>query len=177
MGKLEAAELDARKKILRQGIMAACSKLNWDYETSHLYFKQWGFGSSLRKMSLGELVQLNEIVNGLMEPEEARFSLGVLDEQGRYAWSLMKQAGWNWLRLRQLILKRCKATHWNALSEYERRGIINILKAYVAKKGATGKAPGEKFRCGAAPHTPEPSPELSETGQIKQTPKKEGEKP
>lgn len=141
MAKKDKPEIEERKKILRQCIMAACSKQGWDYETSHQYFRQWGFGSSLRVLSYGELVQLKQVINKQMEPEEARFSIGVLDEQGRYAWSLMKQAGWDWMRLRQLIMRRCKATHWNALTEYEKRGIINILKGYAGKKeaGATAK--------------------------------------
>ena len=117
-------------KFLRQKIMASASVQGFSSEEFHDMLQEWGYGNSLRKLRIGELKEVRAIVND-WNYEKKRYGLGKLDKQGRFAWSLMKQAGWNWERLKKLILSKYKATHWNALNQSEKRGIINILKGYV----------------------------------------------
>ena len=57
----------------------------------------------------------------------------VFDAQGRLFYHYVKLAGWDQKRADALILKRWKATHWNALTQPEKRAAINIMKSYVAK--------------------------------------------
>ncbi|MFA5628574.1 MAG: hypothetical protein WC965_14035, partial [Thiohalomonadaceae bacterium] len=85
---------------MRQSIMALASRRGWDYDQFHDLMESWGYGRSLRKLSYGELNSIRRFLTG----EDARlngyFTIGVLDAQGRYMWSLMKQAGWDWKRVR-----------------------------------------------------------------------------
>lgn len=55
------------------------------------------------------------------------------DKQGKYFWHLARTAGWTEERVNALILKRWKATHWNALSADEKRAAINMMRGYVIK--------------------------------------------
>ena len=123
-------------KLLRQKIMASASIQGFSSEEFHQMLEDWGFGNSLRKLRIGELKQVRALTNG-WDYEKKEYGLGELDKQGRYAWSLMKKAGWDWARLQKLILTKNKATHWNALDQTEKRGIINIMKTYAQK--AEGK--------------------------------------
>lgn len=56
------------------------------------------------------------------------------DKQGKYFWHLAKRSGWTEQRVNALLLKRFKATHWNVLTEKERREAINIMTGYAQKK-------------------------------------------
>jgi len=119
------------KKVLRKQIMAAASKRGWDYDTFHDLMESWGYGRSLRKLKMDRLKDLLGFLNGETEKNPAD-----LDEQGRYLWNLMKQAGWDWSRLRMLLLKKYSASHWNALGYEEKRAVISMMKKYAAKTAA-----------------------------------------
>ena len=116
------------KKVLRKQIMAAASKRGWGYDMFHDLMESWGYGRSLRKLPVRELKDLLGFLNNAQQK-----SMGDLDEQGRYLWSLMKQAGWDWNRLRLLLLKKYSASHWNALRWDEKRAVISMMKRYAAK--------------------------------------------
>mgnify|MGYP007049861297 CR=1 FL=1 len=139
---------EKQMKIMRSTIMAAAIKeRNWDYDTLHDLMESWGFGNSLRKLSYGELVELLKIIRNQKEPGEC--GIEKLDAQGRYMWSLMKQAGWNFYRLRMWMIKHCSASHWNALSDDEKRSVIAMLKNYVKKQQENpnkGEQKNEKAR-------------------------------
>jgi len=121
-------------KILRQSIMAiAIKKYGWDYDEFHEIMRNWGFGDSLRKLSISELKDLKNQLNGF-ESDNAHCRLQKewqLDDQGKLMWFLMKSIGWNRRRITMLMLKKFKKTHWNLLTEKEKRQVINILKSYA----------------------------------------------
>lgn len=122
-------------KIMRSTIMAAAIKeKGWDYDTLHDLMESWGFGNSLKKLSYGELVEVLKIIRDQIEPGQLEYGIGALDAQGRYMWSLMKQAGWDFARLRMWMLKHCSASHWNALRYDEKRAVIAMLKNYIKKQ-------------------------------------------
>lgn len=122
---------DKRLKILRSTIMATAAKeRGWDYDTIHDMMDSWGFGRSLKKLSLGELTDILRIIRGDAPPHR-EYGIGTLDAQGLYMWNLMKDAGWTFPRLRQWMLIHCKASHWNALEDSEKRAIIAMLKKYI----------------------------------------------
>lgn len=119
--------------ILRSTIMATAIKSRaWDYDTLHDLMDTWGFGRSLRKLSIGELTDLLAIIRGEEQPHQFHYGIGALDSQGRYMWNLMKQAGWDFQRVRMWMLKHCSASHWNALQDSEKRAVIAMLKKYIA---------------------------------------------
>jgi hypothetical protein len=120
---------DKYAKLLRQKIMATASVNGWNYEEFHAYVEDWGYGNSLRKLRIGELKEVLAILRG-GKSQKKDYGPGKLEGQGLYMWSLMKSAGWTWPRVQKLILKKYKATHWNALDEKQQRGVINILKRY-----------------------------------------------
>lgn len=131
---------EKRLRGMRSAVMAAASKeQGWDYDTLHALMETWGFGSSLRKLSLSELSALLRIIRGQQDPAQIEHGIGTLDNQGSYMWSLMKEAGWNFYRLRMWMLKRCSASHWNALTASEKRGIIAMLKTYIKKNNQDGQ--------------------------------------
>ena len=115
-------------KILRQSIMAiAIKKYGWDYDEFHEIMRNWGFGDSLRKLNISELKDLKNQLNGISSFSEK----WELDDQGKLMWFLMKSIGWNRRRITMLMLKKFKKTHWNLLTEKEKRQVINILKSYA----------------------------------------------
>ena len=129
---------DKRLKILRSTIMAtAIKERGWDYDTLHDLMDTWGFGRSLKKLSIGELADLLNIIRGDMKPGEFQYGIGALDDQGMYMWSLMKDAGWDFQRVRMWMLKHCHASHWKALYDHEKRAVIAMLKNYKAKAETT----------------------------------------
>lgn len=124
--------LEKRLKALRSTIMATAIKSRgWDYDTLHDLMLSWNYGPSLKKLSLGELADLLAIIRGEEQPNQFRYGIGTLDDQGRYVWSLMKEAGWDFFRLRCWMLKHCSASHWNALNQTEKRAVIAMLKNYL----------------------------------------------
>ncbi len=58
----------------------------------------------------------------------------VLDPQGTYFWHLVKLADWTRERVEMLMLRKFKATHWNALDEKQRRQMIGTMKSYADKQ-------------------------------------------
>jgi len=58
--------------------------------------------------------------------EEAQY-----DEQGGYFWSLCMEAGWNRERVEMLMLQKYKKSHWNILTEKQKRQMIVVMKKYA----------------------------------------------
>ena len=58
------------------------------------------------------------------------------DKQGKLFWHLAKKAGWSEERVNALLLSKWKATHWNVLTQQERRAAINMMQGYAKKKDA-----------------------------------------
>src|SRR6056297_1443935 len=99
-------------KQLRQQIVAiAVKRYGWDLEMLHDIMQDWGFGSSLRALSYQQLCSLKTIL--LNRDYKIRDEKWELDDQGKYMWYLMKQAGWNRRRVTILMLKKFHKTHWN----------------------------------------------------------------
>jgi hypothetical protein len=117
-------------KSLRQKIVAiAVKQYGWDLDQLHEIMKEWGYGESLRKLSIAQLKGLKNtlIARDMTVQRNAEWQL---DAQGKYMWHLMKEIGWNRKRLVTLMIKKYHASHWNLLKAYEKRGVINILKTY-----------------------------------------------
>ena len=122
-------------KILRQSIMAiAVKRYGWNYDEFHEIMQDWGFGNSLRVLSISELKDLKNQLNGQLNGLSSTSKEWELDDQGKLMWFLMKSIGWNRQRITLLLLKKFKKTHWNLLSEKEKRRVINILKSYAKKR-------------------------------------------
>lgn len=56
----------------------------------------------------------------------------VFDEQGKFFWSLVKQADWDRKKVQNLMVKKYSKTHWNLLTENERRQMLGIMRRYAA---------------------------------------------
>jgi hypothetical protein len=111
--------------------MALASILGWNYEEFHDLMQQWGYGNSLRKLSIKKLVKLRQELLDICNDTRGDWNL---DAQGKRMWYLLRTAGWNRRRLTYYITKHYKKTHWNALSQNEKRGVIKMLKVYAKKK-------------------------------------------
>ncbi len=117
-------------KILRSSIAMRARQIGWDLDYLHDRMDDWGFGRSLRKLSVGELRDILDVMNNVKAPSDLTYGIGELDAQGKYMWALMQDAGWNFMRLRRWMLKHCSASHWNALDQNEKRAVIAMLKKY-----------------------------------------------
>ncbi len=117
-------------KILRSSVVMRSRQLGWDLDYLHDRMHDWGFGTSLRKLSVGELRDILDVMNNVKAPSDLNYGIGTLDAQGKYMWALMQDAGWDFLRLRSWMLKHCSASHWNALNQTEKRAVIAMLKKY-----------------------------------------------
>jgi len=140
----------AYMKTLRQQIMiTAKQEHGWDSEEFHDVLQSWGFGRSLRLLTIKQLQTVLGIVKGEYSPDAPdelkrqldKYSIGYLDQQGRYAWHLMKVAGWDWFRVQKYMVKKYYTTHWNVLTEDQKRGVIAMLRRY-----ATGEENTTKYR-------------------------------
>ena len=138
-----SAKQEAYAKSLRQQIMITVKQEHaWEKEEFYNLLDEWGFGSSLRKLSIQQLQTVLGIVKGEYIPDSCnelqrqldKYSIGFLDAQGRYAWHLMKVIGWDWFRVQKYMGKKYHTLHWNALKEEEKRGMIAMLKYYLKKE-------------------------------------------
>lgn len=121
-------------KILRSKVMIIARKeLALDTDTFYQMLESWGYGTSLRKLSIGELNDIISLMRGELDPADISYGIGALDAQGKYMYSLMKDAGWDMKRLRLWWLKKMSASHWNALTDNEKRATIAMLKNYIDK--------------------------------------------
>jgi predicted Fe-S protein YdhL (DUF1289 family) len=131
---------EQRERYLRQDIHALrVKKFNWTEDQLRQLIKHWGYGESLT--ALDELA-LTEIKLILMRvrikeyPDEYTY-----DSQGMYMHSLMMRAGWNKTDLRSFLITHYRKSHWNLLSENERKAVIAMLQYYIDKKAqATAEA-------------------------------------
>lgn len=128
---------EAYARRLRQQIMAtSVCKHGWSKDDLHDMMDQWGFGNSLRKLSIARLLELLRLVRRQKEPKiPEKFKL---DEQGKYLYYLMKRSGWNMKRIRALLIRRFGKSDWSLLHQSERREIINIMKNYSNKGDSHG---------------------------------------
>lgn len=116
-------------KQLRQSIVAiSIKKYGWDLDQFHDLMADWGFGNSLRELNYPQLINLkNKLVNISDSTPFSEF-----DDQGRYMWSIAKRV-WpqkTMKRLQFFWIKHFQKSHWNILSEQQRRGTIIMLKRY-----------------------------------------------
>jgi len=122
-------------KRLRSQIVLTAKAQGMDTEILHDVMFQWGFGVSLRKLDVNQLVSLYKVLEGEESPKFSKEA--ELDKQGKFIYSLMKQIGWDMTRLEQLLLKKFKKTHINVLNESEKKMVIAILKSYLKSDGET----------------------------------------
>ncbi len=127
---------EQRERYLRQDIHALrVKKFNWTEDQLKQLIKHWGYGDSLT--ALDELA-LTEIKLILMRvrikeyPDEYTY-----DSQGMYMHSLMMRAGWIKTDLRSFLITHYRKSHWNLLSENERKAVIAMLQYYIDKKAKT----------------------------------------
>ncbi|MBI9113227.1 hypothetical protein [Maridesulfovibrio ferrireducens] len=133
----------AYMKTLRIQIMITAKRTHgWDSVEFHDVLESWGFGRSLRLLTIQQLQTVLGIVRGEYSPDAPdelkrqleKYSIGYLDKQGRYAWHLMKEIGWDWFRVQKYMVKKYHTTHWNVLNDEQKRGMIAMLKYYLKKE-------------------------------------------
>ena len=114
---------DEYARLLRREIAAtAIKKHGWSMDELHVVMVHWGFGPSLRELSIDRLKKLKSHLTGNVHPR------AVYEPQGRLMHALMKKLGWSQADMQKYLLKRYSKTHFNALTEHERRGVIAMLK-------------------------------------------------
>ena len=124
---------ELRERKLRQEIHALrVKKFHWPLDGFRFIMNGLGFGESLRALSEERLQELKSIMlNYRKHGRPYEFSY---DKQGKYMFSLMKQANWTDRDLRAYLLSNYRKSHWNLLDKKERRAVIAMFQYYVKKQ-------------------------------------------
>ena len=121
-----------QEKKLRQDIHALrIKKFNWDKEVLHQVMKSLGFGDSVTMLSGDELLELKYLL--IDNPKDYLPIDKTLDKQGRFMYSLMKQADLTMDYLTAYLLKKYHKPHWNLLKSEEKKAVISMLQYYKEK--------------------------------------------
>lgn len=124
---------ELRERKLRQEIHALrVKKFRWPLDGFRFIMNGLGFGESLRALPEERLLELKSImINYRKHGRPYEFTY---DKQGKYMFSLMKQANWTDSDLRAYLLSHYRKSHWNLLTKKERRAVIAMLQYYVMKQ-------------------------------------------
>ncbi len=142
------AKQEQYAKSLRQKIMIKVKReKGWSSEEFHLYLASWGYGDSLRKLSIRGLQEVVSIIdngelrieNGEFKSPREKYGIGQFDKQGDFVWSMLRELGWSNDSFRKFIGKRYGIVHWNALDSRQKSGVIAMLKTYLSKEELTTK--------------------------------------
>ncbi|MFA7095895.1 MAG: hypothetical protein WC383_05355 [Gammaproteobacteria bacterium] len=129
---------ELRERQLRQQIHALrVKKFHWPEDGFKYIMNGLGFGVSLSALPEEKLQELKSILISYRKhgrPYEFSY-----DKQGKYMFSLMKQAEWTDAELRAYMIKRFHKSHWNLLDPKERRAVIAMLQNYINKKTTNNK--------------------------------------
>ncbi len=134
---------ELRERKLRQEIHGLrVKKFHWPVEGFKFIMNGLGFGESLTALSEERLQELKSImINYRKHGRPYEFSY---DKQGKYMFSLMKQANWTDTDLRAYLLSHYRKSHWNLLDKKERRAVIAMLQYYVNKQTTNKENPHGK---------------------------------
>lgn len=134
---------ELRERKLRQEIHGLrVKKFHWPVEGIKFIMNGLGFGESLTALSEDRLKELKSImINYRKHGRPYEFSY---DKQGKYMFSLMKQANWTDTDLRAFLLSHYRKSHWNLLDKKERRAVIAMLQYYVNKQTTNKENPHGK---------------------------------
>lgn len=134
---------ELRERKLRQQIHGLrVKKFHWPLEGFKFIMNGLGFGESLTALSEDRLKELKSImINYRKHGRPYEFSY---DKQGKYMFSLMKQANWTDTDLRAYLLSHYRKSHWNLLDKKERRAVIAMLQYYVNKQTTNKENPHGK---------------------------------
>ncbi len=134
------AKQEQYAKSLRQTIMIKVKReKGWSSEEFHQYLASWGYGDSLRKLSIRGLQEVLSIIDAgteasvpSMQDYRAKYGIGQFDKQGDFVWSMLRELGWSNDRFRKFIGKRYGIVHWNALDSRQKSGVIVMLRKYLS---------------------------------------------
>ena len=134
---------ELRERKLRQEIHGLrVKKFHWPVEGFKFIMNGLGFGESLTALSEERLTELKSImINYRKHGRPYEYSY---DKQGKYMFSLMKQANWTDTDLRAYLLSHYRKSHWNLLDKKERRAVIAMLQYYVNKQTTNKENPHGK---------------------------------
>ena len=128
---------ELRERKLRREIHALrVKKFHWPLDGFKLIMSRLGYGESLRALPEDKLKELKALM--IKYRKHGRPNEFSYDKQGKYMFSLMKQANWTDADLRAYLLSHYSKSHWNLLDKKERRAVIAMFQYYV-KKQTTNK--------------------------------------
>ncbi|KQC06165.1 MAG: hypothetical protein APR54_07665 [Candidatus Cloacimonas sp. SDB] len=113
------------KKLRRNIVVFAKSDLRMTIDQLHDQMHDLGYGTSLRKLSLSSLIQLNLILHG-KTPQIYE----ILDAQGKKIWALYKLSDWSKERLYGFIAQHFGKSGIKYLTKKEKGALIKVLENY-----------------------------------------------
>lgn len=131
---------EQRERKLRQEIHGLrVKKFHWPIDAFKFIIKGMGYGDSLKALSEARLLELKAIM--LKYRRHGRPLEYNYDKQGKYMHALMKTAGWTESQLRAFTYQHYSKSHWNLLSQKERRAVIAMFQSYIKKQAINAQRP------------------------------------
>lgn len=113
------------RKLRRNIVIYAKSDLQLNIDQLHNQMQTLGYGTSLRKLSLSSLINLNLTLQG----KTPRIYEN-LDDQGKKIWALYKTSTWEKEQLYRFIAQKFNKSGIKFLTKNEKGALIKILQNY-----------------------------------------------
>jgi len=113
------------RKLRRNIVIYAKSDLQLNIDQLHNQMQTLGYGTSLRKLSLSSLINLNLTLQGKTPNIYEN-----LDDQGRKIWALYKTSTWEKEQLYRFIAQKFNKSGIKFLTKNEKGALIKILQNY-----------------------------------------------
>jgi len=112
-------------RLRRNIVIFAKNDLRMTIEQLHEQMQYLGYGTSLRKLSLSSLINLNTALHG-----KTTKIYEILDAQGKKIWALYKMSEWSKDRLYGFIAQHFGKSSIKYLTKQEKGALIKILENY-----------------------------------------------
>ncbi len=112
---------------LKAAINIECSKRKISADDRKDMMEGWGYGRTLKGLSIPCLVEIKNLISGGQQYDEQ------YSPKEEHLLKLMTLAGWNIGRVKKYIDKKFGKSRLTSLTEKERKQLIAVLKTYGAK--------------------------------------------
>jgi len=113
------------KKLRRNIVVFAKNDLRMTIDQLHDQMHNLGYGTSLRKLSLSSLINLNTTLHG-----KTPHIYEILDAQGKKIWALYKLSDWSKEKLYGFIAQHFGKSGIKYLTKQEKGALIKVLENY-----------------------------------------------
>lgn len=122
-------QIELAKRLRKIIVIFAKNDLRITMDELHSQMQTLGFGTSLRKLNLPSLINLNLILRG-----KKNYTYENLDPQGKKIWALYKSSNWSRKQLYDFIAQKFNKSGIKYLTKNEKGTLIKVLQSYEFKR-------------------------------------------